>query len=70
MRAEAVLPMPTERETKEVIGRLRREGWAEQVGKGSHRVFRKGGLQLSVPTSKKELALGTYRQIAKRAGWL
>jgi predicted RNA binding protein YcfA (HicA-like mRNA interferase family) len=56
--------------TREVILRLNREGWQELSGKGSHRVFRKPGMpNVSVSTSKKELAPGTYRNIEKKAGW-
>lgn len=62
--------MPTEQETREVIKRFRKEGWQEDRGKGSHVVFRKNGVMISVPTSKKEIALGTWRNIAKSAGWL
>lgn len=62
--------MPTEQETKEVIKRLKREGWEERRGKGSHLVFKKDGNLITVPTSKKELSIGTYRNIAKMAGWL
>jgi predicted RNA binding protein YcfA (HicA-like mRNA interferase family) len=50
--------------------RLRNEGWKEDMGKGSHVVFRKEGrLHVSVPSSKKELPKGTYDRIAKDAGW-
>lgn len=62
--------MPKEMETREVIKRLRKEGWTEVNGKGSHKVFRKSGVMISVPTSRKELKLGTYRDIAKKVGWL
>ncbi|MBS6247630.1 MAG: type II toxin-antitoxin system HicA family toxin [Eggerthella sp.] len=62
--------MPTEQETKEVIKRLKREGWEERRGKGSHLIFKKDGKMITVPTSKKELPIGTYRNIAKMAGWL
>lgn len=62
--------MPKEQEAREVIRRFRKEGWEEESGKGSHVVFRKDGRTVSVPTSKKELRLGTYRNIAKAAGWL
>lgn len=62
--------MPKEQEVREVAKRLRKEGWEEESGKGSHVVFRKDGRTVSVPTSKKELRLGTYRNIAKAAGWL
>jgi predicted RNA binding protein YcfA (HicA-like mRNA interferase family) len=55
---------------KEVVKRLRNEGWSEASGKGSHRVFRKEGkATVSVPMSKKELRAGTYKDIAKKAGW-
>ena len=62
--------MPKEREVREVLARLRCDGWAERSGKGSHKVFSKGGSMVTVPTSKRELPLGTYRSIAKAAGWL
>ncbi len=62
--------MPKEQETKEVIRRLRKEGWQERRGKGSHMVFTKGAKRVTVPTSKKEISMGTYRNIAKVAGWL
>lgn len=62
--------MPKEQEVREVLRRLRREGWDEAHGKGSHAVFRKDGITISVPTSKKELGPGIYRQIARLAGWL
>lgn len=64
------VPMPKEQEVREVIKRLRKEGWSEATGKGSHMVFRRNGVMVTVPTSKKELPLGTYRSIAKLAGWL
>ncbi len=61
--------MPKEQEVREVIGRLRREGWTERPGKGSHRVFRRDGVTISVPTSDKEVANGTFRKIKRDAGW-
>ena len=61
--------MPKGQEVREVVGRLRKEGWLERPGKGSHVVFSKDGRRVTVPTSKKELPLGTYRSIAKAAGW-
>ena len=62
--------MPKEQEAKEVIRRLRQEGWQERRGKGSHMVFTKDKKTVTVPTSKKEIPIGTYRNIAKVAGWL
>ncbi len=62
--------MPRERETVQVLKRFKKEGWKLQTGKGSHVVARRDGVQISVPTSKKEISVGTYHQIAKMAGWL
>ena len=42
----------------------------ERSGKGSHAVFSKDGTTITVPTSKREVPIGTYRSIAKAAGWL
>lgn len=61
--------MPKEWETREIIKRLRKEGWEEEHGKGSHVIFRKDGTTISLPTSRKEQKLGTYRAISKLAGW-
>lgn len=63
--------MPKEQEVRQVCARLHREGWKMLSGKGDHVVFRKPGRpNISIPTSKKELKLGTYRSIAKIAGWI
>ncbi len=61
--------MPKEQEVREVIKRLRKEGWTERSGKGSHRVFKRAGVTISVPTSSKEVANGTFRKIKRDAGW-
>ncbi len=53
-----------------MLKRFKKEGWKLQSGKGSHVVVRRDGVQISVPTSKKEIPIGTYRKIAKTAGWL
>lgn len=65
--------MPKEREVREVKKRLRQEGWEEKPerAKGSHTYFVKYGYKgIPVPTSEKELRIGTYRKIAKMAGWI
>lgn len=62
--------MPKEQEVREVLRRLRREGWALETGKGSHVVARRDGRMVTVPTAKREIPIGTYRNIAKGAGWL
>ena len=59
-----------ERDVREVIKRLRLDGWAFLPGKGRHVVFRKEGKpNISIPTSDKELKKGTYDDIAEKAGW-
>lgn len=64
--------MPGEHEARRVVARLESEGWElRKGGKGSHRVYRKDGYPVVVvPMSKKELPIGTYRDIARKAGWL
>ena len=61
--------MPTEREVRVALKRLRKEGWELESGKGSHSVARKDGRMVTVPTAKREIPIGTYRNIAKGAGW-
>jgi predicted RNA binding protein YcfA (HicA-like mRNA interferase family) len=59
-----------ERNSKEIIRRLKADGF-ELVGiRGSHRKFRKGSRTIIVPHPKKDLPIGTARQIAKAAGWI
>ncbi len=58
------------RDVWEILARLKREGWKETGGKGSHKVFRKRGKpHVSVPAGRKELPVGTYENIARKAGW-
>lgn len=62
--------MPKDREPAQVLKRFKKEGWKLQQGRGSHVVVRRNGVQISIPTSKKEIPIGTYHKIAKAAGWL
>jgi predicted RNA binding protein YcfA (HicA-like mRNA interferase family) len=54
---------------REVMQRLRREGWFERSGKGSHRVFSKDGRVVIVAAHPGDLPLGTLRSIYRAAGW-
>jgi predicted RNA binding protein YcfA (HicA-like mRNA interferase family) len=55
---------------REVINRLRREGWAEREGKGSHVIFSKSDrVNISVPRHPGDLKPGVLRSIARAAGW-
>lgn len=64
------MPNEKEREVKEILKKLRAEGWSEQTGKGSHKLFKRDGVTISLPTLRKVLKQGTYHSIAKLAGWL
>jgi len=58
------------RDVRIVIQKLRKEGWCERPGSGSHLVFQKPGMpNVVVPTSGKELKKGMYDKIARDAGW-
>jgi predicted RNA binding protein YcfA (HicA-like mRNA interferase family) len=59
-----------ERDSRKIIKRLREEGFEEVSVRGSHHKFRKGRIVLIVPHPKKDLPIGTAREIAKQAGWI
>ena len=60
-----------ERNSTKIIARLKREGWAEAGTRGSHvKLQNAAGEHIVVPHPKKDLPIGTARQIAKAAGWL
>lgn len=54
---------------KEAMQRLRREGFEERPGKGSHRVFRRGERRVVIASHGGDIPTGTLRQICKQAGW-
>ena len=62
--------MPKEREVRYVLKRLAKEGWEKKSVRGSHAKLCKNGKVIVVSVSKREIPLGTYRTIAKQAGWL
>lgn len=55
---------------REVIRRLKQEGWVEVKGqgKGSHKKFRKAGAGTTI-VPKGDIYLPVYRSIAEKAGW-
>ena len=56
------------RNSREIVRRLKAEGF-ELVGvKGSHQKFRKSEITVVVPHPKKDLPLGTTRSVARRVG--
>ena len=62
--------MKVECDSRKIIQRLKLESFELVAVKGSHHKFRKGTITVIVPHPKKELPLGTARQIAKIAGWI
>jgi predicted RNA binding protein YcfA (HicA-like mRNA interferase family) len=53
----------------EAIRRLRREGWEEQPGKGSHLIFRRAGKRVVIANHPGDSPTGTLREICRQAGW-
>jgi predicted RNA binding protein YcfA (HicA-like mRNA interferase family) len=52
------------------MNRLRREGWVERPGKGSHVIFSLPGRNnVAVPNHRGDLTPGVLRSIARTAGW-
>ncbi|MDO6722650.1 type II toxin-antitoxin system HicA family toxin [Celeribacter halophilus] len=56
--------------SREIIKRLLSEGFEQVSQRGSHTKFRKGGRVVIVPHPKRDLPIGTARNIAKAAGWI
>ena len=58
-------------ESREIIGRLEKEGWVEVSRKGSHATFKKEGVGhlITVPDPRKDIPKGLKRAIEKAAGW-
>ena len=58
------------RNSREIVKRLKEEGFELVSVRGSHHKFRKGGITVVVPHPKKDLPVGTARSIARRVGWI
>jgi predicted RNA binding protein YcfA (HicA-like mRNA interferase family) len=63
-------PDPVERNSRKIVQRLIAEGFEVVKVAGSHHKFRRGARIVIVPHPKKDLPLGTARNIAKQAGWI
>ena len=59
-----------ERNSRKIIQRLKKDGFALVAIAGSHHKFSKGARTVIVPHPKKDLTEGTARAIAKQAGWI
>ena len=64
--------MHLERNSRKILARLKSEGWLVVNIEGSHHKLRHAvsGKTTIVPHPKKDLPVGTARNIAKHAGWL
>lgn len=61
--------MRIERNSRDIVKRLLADGFELVAVKGSHHKFRKGDRTVIVPHPKRDLPLGTARNIARMAGW-
>jgi predicted RNA binding protein YcfA (HicA-like mRNA interferase family) len=59
-----------ERDSRRIIKKLEQDGFVLVSVSGSHHKYRKGTKTVIVPHPKKDLPLGTARNIAKQAGWI
>lgn len=59
-----------ERSSKQIIRRLRKDGYELVSVRGSHHKYRKDDRTIIVPHPKKDLPVGTARSIARMAGWI
>jgi predicted RNA binding protein YcfA (HicA-like mRNA interferase family) len=59
-----------ETNSRKIIERLTKEGFELVSIRGSHHKYRKDGRVVTVPHPKKDLPLGTARNIARQAGWI
>ncbi len=58
------------RSSRDIIKRLKAEGFELVSIKGAHQKFRRGAITVVVPHPKKDLPLGTARSIARTVGWI
>ena len=57
------------RNSRDIVKRLKAEGFELVSVRGSHHKFRKGPTVVVVPHPKKDLPRGTALNIARQVGW-
>lgn len=55
-------------DSKSLIALLKKEGWKLDRISGSHHIFEKDGMILTIPHPRKDMKKGTYFAILKQAG--
>ncbi len=55
--------------SKQIIKRLKKEGFQHSNITGDHWKFKKNGKIVVVPHPKKDIPVGTLRNIYRHAGW-
>lgn len=58
------------RDSRDIVRRLKVEGFELVSVRGSHHKYRKGAVTVVVPHPKKDLPFGTARGIARQVGWI
>ena len=58
------------RNSRDIVKRLKAEGFELVSIRGSHHKFGKGLITVVVPHPKKDLPSGTARSIARQVGWI
>jgi predicted RNA binding protein YcfA (HicA-like mRNA interferase family) len=59
-----------EKSSRAIVKLLLKDGFVLVSVAGSHHKFKKLGLIVTIPHPKKDLPIGTVRNIYKQAGWL
>ena len=59
-----------ETSSRSIIRRLEKDGFVLVKIAGSYHKFKKNDRTLTIPRPKKDLPIGTVRDIYNRAGWL
>jgi len=54
--------------SRDIIRALHKAGFEEHRRRGSHRIFKKGSLRVTVPVHPRDLKRGTVRSIIEQAG--
>jgi len=54
--------------SKQIVKTLKKNGFVFVSQRGSHAKFKKGNRIVIVPSSKKEIPMGTFRSIIRQSG--